>query len=220
MTLRERFDAVLRYFSENVPKAESELDFNSAYELLVAVMLSAQCTDKRVNLTTPALFARYPDVRDLAEAAPEDILGMIKSISYPNSKAAHLSAAARRIVKDFGGRIPSSVEELMTLPGVGRKTANVVMSIIWNAPVIAVDTHVFRVSHRLGLSKGKTPEAVETDLERHIPEDLRPIAHHWLILHGRYVCKAVRPDCAHCALTNCCLSFSRRRSASSPLAPK
>lgn len=220
MTLRERFDEVLRYFSENVPRAESELDFNSAYQLLVAVMLSAQCTDKRVNLTTPALFARYPDVRALAEAAPEDILELIKSISYPNSKSAHLSAAARRIVEDFGGEIPASVEELMTLPGVGRKTANVVMSIIWNAPVIAVDTHVFRVSHRLGLSKGKTPGAVEKDLERHIPKDLRPIAHHWLILHGRYVCKAVKPDCDHCALANCCLSFSRRISASSPLAPK
>lgn len=220
MTLKERYSAVVGYFLENVPQAKSELNFNSSYQLLVAVMLSAQCTDKRVNLTTPALFKKYPDIQALSKAEPEEVLQLVKSISYPNSKAAHLCGMARKVADCFNGEIPATVEELMTLPGVGRKTANVVCSIIWNAPVIAVDTHVFRVSHRLGLSKGKTPEAVEKDLERHISEDLRPIAHHWLILHGRYVCRASNPDCGHCALTNCCLSFARRSSASSPLAPK
>ena len=219
-SLSDRYSQVIGYFRDNVPEAKSELNFENTYQLLVAVMLSAQCTDKRVNLTTPALFERYPDIESLAAAPEKDILELIGSISYPNSKAAHMSAMARKVRDEFKGEIPSTVTELMTLPGVGRKTANVVSSIVWNAPVIAVDTHVFRVAHRLGLSKGKTPEAVEKDLERHISEDLRPIAHHWLILHGRYVCKAIKPDCDHCALANCCLSFSKRSSASSPLAPK
>ncbi len=220
MTLKERYAAVVEHFSANMPDAKSELNFDSPYQLLVAVMLSAQCTDRRVNLTTPALFARYPDIRALSLAEPDEILPFVKSISYPNSKADHLCRMARKVASDFNGEIPSERDKLMTLPGVGRKTANVVCSIIWNAPVIAVDTHVFRVSGRIGLSRGKTPEAVERDLERHIPEELRPLAHHWLILHGRYVCRALNPDCAHCALTNCCLSFARRSSASSPLAPK
>ena len=190
MKISERYAGILDYFRENVPVAESELHFDNAYELLVAVMLSAQCTDRRVNMVTPALFAAYPTAEALSKASPEQILSLIRSISYPNSKAAHLASMARKLVSEFGGAVPSDVDALMTLPGVGRKTANVVASIIYNEPVIAVDTHVFRVARRLGLSKGTTPRAVELDLERHIPEEIRPIAHHWLILHGRYVCTA------------------------------
>ncbi|OKZ04399.1 MAG: endonuclease III [Bacteroides sp. CAG:1060_57_27] len=204
MTTAQRFDAILDYFKKNVPVAESELHFSSRYQLLVAVMLSAQCTDRRVNMTTPALFEAYPGPEELAAASPEEVYGYIKSISYPNSKARHLVETARRIVSDFGGEVPSTIEELITLPGVGRKTANVVASICWGEPVIAVDTHVFRVSRRLGLSRGKTPLAVEKDLERHIPEDLRPIAHHWLILHGRYTCTALKPGCGACPLAQWC----------------
>ena len=204
MTLGQRYDAVLKYFSENVPQASSELDFSSVYELLVAVMLSAQCTDKRVNMVTPALFARYPLVQDMAAASEDEVLPLIRSVSYPNSKARHLCGMARKVVCDFGGQIPLDVESLMTLPGVGRKTANVVCSIMADAPVIAVDTHVFRVSHRLGLSRGTTPYAVERDLERHIPAHMRPIAHHWLILHGRYVCTARSPRCDGCPLKAFC----------------
>ncbi len=204
MTTEQRFSAILGYFEKNVPVAESELNFSSRYQLLVAVMLSAQCTDKRVNMTTPALFEAYPGPKQLAEASPEDVYRLIKSISYPNAKAKHLVEMARRLVNDFGSQVPSTIEELTTLPGVGRKTANVVASICWGEPVIAVDTHVFRVSKRLGLSDGKTPLAVEKDLESHIPERLRPIAHHWLILHGRYVCTAQKPKCPECPLSQWC----------------
>lgn len=220
MTISQRYSAIIGYFTENVPVAKSELDFKNSYQLLVAVILSAQCTDKRVNLTTPELFSRWPDIDSLASATQEEVYEVIKSISYPNNKARHLVGMAAKVKEEFGSEIPATVDELMTLPGVGRKTANVVASIIWNIPVIAVDTHVFRVSRRLGLSKGKTPESVEKDLERHIPENLRPVAHHWLILHGRYVCKALKPDCVHCALENWCASAARRSSALSPLAPK
>lgn len=204
MTRKERYAGIIGYFTGNVPVAESELDFNNAYELIVAVMLSAQCTDRRVNLTTPALFARYPDIQALADAEPAEVLPFIKSISYPNSKAAHLVGMARKVASEFGGNIPSAVDELMSLPGVGRKTANVVASIMFNEPVIAVDTHVFRVSHRLGLSDGKTPDAVERDLEKNVPEEFRPICHHWLILHGRYVCTARAPRCPECPLQQWC----------------
>ena len=204
MTRKERYSAVLKYFQENVPVAESELHFDSAYQLLVAVMLSAQCTDRRVNMTTPALFERYPSVNDLADASVDEVLGLVKSISYPNSKASHLVGMAKKLVSDFGGEVPSDVDSLMSLPGVGRKTANVVASIIYNEPVIAVDTHVYRVSRRLGLSRGTTPRAVELDLEKNIPENLRPIAHHWLILHGRYICTAIRPKCGGCPLKEWC----------------
>ncbi len=210
MTLKERYSGILGYFKENVPVAESELHFENAYQLLVAVVLSAQCTDKRVNLTTPDFFEKYPDPFALSRAGKEEILPLIKSISYPNSKAEHLSALAKKLVSDFGGEVPSDPDSLMTLPGVGRKTANVVTSIIYNAPVIAVDTHVFRVSHRLGLSKGSTPESVERDLERHVPEELRPICHHWLILFGRYTCTAQRPHCSDCPLTRYCVSSDRK----------
>ncbi len=207
MTVKQRYEGILGYFRDNVPVAESELHFDSPYQLLVAVMLSAQCTDKRVNQTTPALFAAYPDPQSLAAASFEDVLALIRSVSYPNSKARHLIGTAQKLVSDFGGQVPSGIDELMSLPGVGRKTANVVASITWGEPVIAVDTHVFRVSRRLGLSRGTTPRAVELDLERHVPAELRPIAHHWLILHGRYVCKAQKPNCASCPLTQWCKEF-------------
>lgn len=198
------FTPVLSWFAENRPVAESELHFRSPYQLLVAVMLSAQCTDKRVNQTTPALYEAYPDIEALAAATQEEVFRYIKSVSYPNSKAAHLVAMARKVRDDFGGEIPSDIDSLMTLPGVGRKTANVVTSVLWDEPVIAVDTHVFRVAHRLGLSDGKTPYAVELDLEAGIPEDIRPKAHHWLILHGRYTCTARAPKCEECGLKPWC----------------
>lgn len=204
MTIKQRYAGILDYFQTNVPIAESELHFNSPYELLVAVMLSAQCTDKRVNLTTPALFKAYPTVHDLAKAGSEEVYELIRSISYPNNKSKHLVAMAQKVVSDFGGEVPSDVDSLMSLQGVGRKTANVVASIIYNEPVIAVDTHVFRVSRRLGLSRGRTPRAVELDLEKHIPEDIRPIAHHWLILHGRYICTAIKPKCSSCPIQGFC----------------
>lgn len=209
MNIDERFRGILGYFQANVPVAQSELCFSNEYELLVAVMLSAQCTDKRVNLTTPDLFRRFPDVSSLAAAEVGDVIELIRSISYPNSKAAHLVSMARKVVDDFGGVIPTDVDSLMTLPGVGRKTANVVASITVYAPVIAVDTHVFRVSHRLGLSRGSTPEKVELDLERHFPAELRPIAHHWLILHGRYVCTARLPRCQECGIAPFCKFFEK-----------
>ncbi len=208
MTLKQRYEGILGYFRDNVPIAESELHFGSPYQLLVATMLSAQCTDRRVNMTTPALFSAYPTPQALAEASFEDVLELIRSISYPNSKARHLVGMAGKLVSDFGGEVPSDIDALMSLPGVGRKTANVVASITWKEPVIAVDTHVFRVSRRLGLSRGTTPRAVELDLEKHIPEDLRPIAHHWLILHGRYICTAQKPKCDACPLTAWCPSVS------------
>ena len=198
------FGPVLDWFAANRPVAESELHFLSPYQLIVAVILSAQCTDKRVNQTTPALFERYPDVSALAAATPEEVYSLIKSISYPNSKAAHLVAMARKVVDEHGGTIPRDIDTLMTLPGVGRKTANVVTSVLYDEPVIAVDTHVFRVAHRLGLSDGKTPRAVELDLEAGIPESLRPKAHHWLILHGRYECTARAPKCGTCGLAPYC----------------
>jgi len=199
-----------------MPVAQSELNFSNPYELIVAVILSAQCTDRRVNLTTPDLFRRYPTLPHLAAASFDDVFELIRSISYPNNKARHLIGMAQKVLEDFNGEIPSSVDELMTLPGVGRKTANVISSIVWNEPVIAVDTHVFRVSHRLGLSRGKTPRAVELDLERHIPEDLRPTAHHWFILHGRYVCTAKKPQCENCGLKDWCADFISRTASSAP----
>ena len=210
MTLKERYGAILGYFRNNVPVAESELHFNSDYELLVSVILSAQCTDKRVNLVTPALFAEYPTIEALSMATAEDIYPFIKSVSYPNNKARNLAAMARKVMTDFGGMIPSDVENLMKLPGAGRKTANVVASILYNEPVVAVDTHVFRVARRLGLSRGTTPRAVELDLERHIPLDIRPIAHHWILLHGRYTCTAQRPKCETCPLKEWCRDFTSR----------
>ena len=204
MPIAERFRSILSYFEENVGEQSSELRFSNPYELLVSVILSAQCTDKRVNMVTPALFQAFPIVDALALASPEEVLEYIKSVSYPNNKARNLVAMARKVMRDFGGEIPTDIDSIMSLPGAGRKTANVVTSVLYNEPVIAVDTHVFRVSRRLGLSNGKTPLAVEKDLERHIPAAVRPKAHHWLLLHGRYVCTARAPKCGSCALERWC----------------
>lgn len=204
MKKSERFDAVIRWFGETMPAAQSELVFRNPYELLVAVILSAQCTDRRVNMTTPAIFEKYPTPQAMSAASPEDIFPLIRSISYPNSKASHLAGMAKILVERFNGEVPSDIDELMSMPGVGRKTANVIASIIYDKPVIAVDTHVFRVAHRLGLSKGKTPLAVETDLEKGIPAELRAKSHHWLILHGRYTCTSLRPKCSICGLRDVC----------------
>jgi endonuclease-3 len=207
MTQKQRYKAVIDYFQEAMPVAETELHFDSNFQLLVAVMLSAQCTDKRVNLITPALFQAYPTPESMAAASEEEVLAYIKSVSYPNSKARHLVEAARLLVERFGGEVPQTLEELTSLPGVGRKTANVVMSVAFGQARMAVDTHVFRVSHRLGLvgEKARTPLAVEQELIRHFPESVIPRAHHWLILHGRYVCTARAPKCSNCCLNDICL---------------
>lgn len=205
--MKKIYRQTIEWFQANMPVAESELNFNSPYQLIVAVILSAQCTDKRVNLTTPTLFEKYPSVQDMAAASPEEIYPLISSISYPNSKARHLAGMARMVVSDYGGEIPDNIDSLVRLPGVGRKTAAVVASIIYNKPVIAVDTHVFRVAHRLGLSSAKTPTAVALELEAGFPEELRPKAHHWLILHGRYVCTAKKPGCEECGLKGFCKSY-------------
>ena len=207
MSIEDRYEAIVGWFSQNRPIAQSELVFANPYQLLVAVILSAQCTDKRVNLVTPALFERFPTSASLAAASFDEVFPFVKSVSYPNSKANHLIAMAQMLEADYGGTVPSDIDELMRLPGVGRKTANVIASVVYDKPVIAVDTHVFRVAHRLGLSDGTTPRAVELDLERHIAPDLRPIAHHWLILHGRYTCTARNPKCADCPLTAWCREF-------------
>ena len=187
--------------------AETELDYDTPFHLLIAVILSAQCTDKRVNIHTPAIFARYPEPSDLAAATFEDVYDMIKSISFPNNKAKHLIGMATMLANEFGGVVPSEPSELEKLPGVGRKTANVIASVIYDKPVIAVDTHVFRVSRRLGLSDGSTVEAVERDLTEGFAPELRPTAHHWLILHGRYVCTARKPKCGTCGLKDCCREY-------------
>ena len=204
MTRKERFAAIVGWFAENRPVAETELHYGNTFQLLVAVILSAQCTDRRVNVVTPPLFERFPTPQDLASATFDEVYSYVKSVSYPNSKATHLIAMAQKLLADFGGEVPSDIDALMSLPGVGRKTANVIASVVYDQPVIAVDTHVFRVSHRLGLSDGKTPLEVERDLERHIPADRRAIAHHWLILHGRYICTARNPKCSDCGLAEWC----------------
>lgn len=211
MRKKERYKGITDWCSANMANAASELHFTSAYQLLVAVMLSAQCTDKRVNMVTPALFEAYPDTASLSEASFDDVYGLIRSISYPNAKARHLVAMAQRIVSDFSGKVPETVEQLQRLPGVGRKTANVVASICFGAPVIAVDTHVFRVAGRLGLSEGKTVEKVESDLTEGFPEEVRATAHHWLILHGRYVCTARNPRCGDCGLKPWCRHYEKKQ---------
>ena len=209
MTTKERFSRVVEYFSEAMPTAESELNFRNPFELLVAVVLSAQCTDKRVNLTTPALFEAYPNAEAMSKATVEEIYDYIKSISYPNNKAKHLSALSRQIVERFGGEVPSDPDDLQSLQGVGRKTANVVGAVLWGREVMPVDTHVFRVAARIGLSRNaKTPLATERQLEKGFPKELLPIAHHWLILHGRYVCLARKPKCEQCGITDVC-KYSR-----------
>ena len=207
MERKELYHKVTGWFSANMERAESELHYDSPFHLLIAVILSAQCTDKRVNMHTPQIFARFPSPAELASASFEEVYELIKSISFPNNKARHLIGMASRLVSDFGGEVPSEVDQLETLPGVGRKTANVIASVIYDKPVIAVDTHVFRVSRRIGLSDGTTVEAVERDLTEGFPAELRGKAHHWLILHGRYICTARRPKCASCGLQDLCRDF-------------
>ncbi len=210
MTKKERFEKIIEYFKEHRPVAETELDYRSPYELIVAVILSAQCTDKRVNVITVDLFKRFPDFKSLAEAEQAEVFDYIKSCSYPNNKAKHLVGMARMIIDDFEGKLPEDVKELQKLPGVGRKTANVLASVLFNQPAMAVDTHVFRVSARLGLTtNAKTPLETEKQLVKHIPEDLIPLAHHWLILHGRYVCLARKPKCNECGLTEYCKYYEK-----------
>lgn len=210
MTIKERYKGVISYFSLQNPEAETELIYDNPYQLLVAVILSAQCTDKRVNLTTPNLFKKYSSIKELSKAKVEDVVAIIKSISYPNSKAKHLVGMANKVLEDFNGEIPMTVMELTTLPGVGRKTANVITSVIEGQPNMAVDTHVFRVANRIGLTaNAKTPLQSETQLIKHIPEELVHKAHHWLILHGRYVCTARSPKCQECGISNYCKSFGK-----------
>lgn len=209
MTQRQRYEAVIAYFKVAMPTADTELHFANSFQLLVAVMLSAQCTDKRVNTVTPALFEAYPTAADLAAATEADVLTYIKSVSYPNAKARHLVAAAQQLVERFHGEVPATLDDLTSLPGVGRKTANVVMSVAFGQARMPVDTHVFRVSHRLGLvsSKATTPLAVERQLVQHFPAAILSRAHHWLILHGRYTCTARRPHCHECGLRHACALY-------------
>ena len=209
MTKNERYQFVIQYFLSHAPNAETELLYDDPYQLLVSVILSAQCTDKRVNETTPALFNKYPDILSLSKASAEDLFSLIKSISYPNNKTRHLIAMARMVVEDFNGQIPMTVNELLTLPGVGRKTANVITSVIDNQPNMAVDTHVFRVAARIGLtSNATTPLAAERQLIENFPENLIHKAHHWLILHGRYICVARTPKCNICGVKTVCKYYN------------
>lgn len=211
MLKKERFQAFIDHFSTAFPTAETELHYTSPYELLVAVVLSAQCTDKRINQVTPALFARFPNPKDLAESSVEEIFSYIRSVSYPNNKAKHLLGLGQKLVDNFNSEIPASIDDLQTLPGVGRKTANVIASVIYNQPTMAVDTHVFRVSKRLGLvpQTANTPLKVELALVRHLPDAIIPHAHHWLILHGRYICLARSPKCESCEITHFCAFFAK-----------
>jgi endonuclease-3 len=207
MTKKERYQNIIGWFKKNQPTAETELHYTDPYQLLVAVILSAQCTDKRVNLITPSLFKAYPTAREMAKATPENILPYIKSISYPNSKAKHLAGMAQTLTTEFNNTVPSDIQQLQKLPGVGRKTANVIASVIFNKPAMAVDTHVFRVANRTGLTtNSKTPLTTEKELVKHIPRELIPQAHHWLILHGRYTCTARNPKCNQCGLSAWCKS--------------
>lgn len=207
MLRKERYHAITRWFSANMEDPQTELHYDTPFHLLIAVILSAQCTDKRVNMHTPLIFKRFPGPEDLASATFEEVYELIRSISFPNNKARHLIGMAAKLISDFGGTVPSEPELLETLPGVGRKTANVIASVIYDKPVIAVDTHVFRVSRRLGLSDGTTPEAVERDLTEGFAPELRPKAHHWLILHGRYICTARKPKCTGCGLQEWCREY-------------
>lgn len=212
MTKKERFEKVIDYFSKNHPVAETELKYTNPYELLVAVILSAQCTDKRVNMITPALFNAFPVPEVMAEASSDEVFQYIKSISYPNNKAKHLVGMAKMLVHDFKGVVPSEIQDLVKMPGVGRKTANVIASVVYDKPAMAVDTHVFRVSNRLGLTtNSKTPLETEKQLIKYIPENKVAVAHHWLILHGRYVCLARSPKCNECDLKPFCNYFQRQQ---------
>ena len=207
MKREDRYKHVLQYFQQQMPEVNTELQFGSVFQLLVAVILSAQCTDKRVNLVTPDLFSRFPDAHTMAQAEPEDVYEYIRSVSYPNAKAKHLVEMARALTNPHGGEVPQDMDQLLLLPGVGRKTANVIQAVAFGKSAMAVDTHVFRVSHRLGLvgKRDNTPFKVEQTLVRHIPADLIPRAHHWLLLHGRYVCTSQRPKCQQCGLHDVCV---------------
>lgn len=212
MKLKERFDYVVNWFETHMPVAETELHYTNPYELLVSVILSAQCTDKRVNLVTPELFRRFPEADSMAAASSDEVFQYIKSISYPNNKAKHLVGMAKMLVNDFKNVVPSEIEELVKLPGVGRKTANVIASVVYDKPAMAVDTHVFRVSARLGLTRGaKNPLQTEKQLVKHIPENRIATAHHWLILHGRYTCIARSPKCNECGLTSACSYYQKNQ---------
>lgn len=205
MRIAQRYEAVIDWFMTNMPEPRTELQYDSPFHLLLAVILSAQCTDKRVNMVTPPLFEAYPDAQSLAAASEEEVFPFIRSVSYPNNKTRHIIRAARMLAEDFGGEVPSDIDSLIKLPGVGRKTANVMLSVVWNKAAMAVDTHVFRVSNRIGLTRdSKTPLQTEKTLVKYIPEHLVARAHHWLILHGRYVCTARNPKCDECGLAPFC----------------
>lgn len=211
MKLEERYKNVIEWFKENVPVAETELHYHDPFGLIVAVILSAQCTDKRVNMVTPGLLARFPDAESMAKAEVSEIFELIKSISFPNNKSKHLSAMAKKLVTDFGGKVPDDMEKLQTLPGVGRKTANVVEAVAFGKAAMPVDTHVFRVSDRIGLTtNAKTPLETEKQLVQHIPTEILSTAHHWLILHGRYVCTARKPKCENCGIASYCRYFENK----------
>lgn len=210
MTLKERYRRTLQLLSEAIPEPKTELSYDTPFHLLLAVILSAQCTDKRVNMVTPALFEAFPDAATLAASNAETVYECIRSVSYPNNKTRSLLGAARTIVEEFGGEIPDNIDDLMRIPGVGRKTANVMLAVVWNRAAMAVDTHVFRVSERIGLTTGsRTPLETERALVANIPEEQIPMAHHWLILHGRYTCKARKPDCLNCTLTEVCRYYQK-----------
>ncbi len=216
MRKEERFRNVLTYFQEHIPDASTELEYHDGYQLVVAVILSAQCTDKRVNMITPEFYRRYPTAGHLAAASAEEVFDLVKSCSYPNNKTKNLIGMAQAVMERFHGTLPEEVEQLMTIPGIGRKTANVIASVLYRKPALAVDTHVFRVSARIGLTTGaKNPLQTETQLYRYIPENLRAIAHHWLILHGRYVCTARNPICGECGISAWCRYFLTKKPARS-----
>lgn len=210
MTIKQRYEGVISVFKEIMPDPKTELHYDTPFHLLLAVILSAQCTDKRINMVSPALFERFPEPADLAASSEEEVFEFIKSVTFPNNKSKALVKAARVIMEEFGGQIPSDIDQLVKIPGVGRKTANVMLAVVWNKAAMAVDTHVFRVSNRIGLTtNSKNPLTTEKTLIRHIPADILPLAHHWLILHGRYVCKARRPDCLNCPITAYCKSYNK-----------
>lgn len=214
MLIKERYKAFVEYFSTHNPDAQTELNYGNPFELLIAVILSAQCTDKRINQVTPALFERYPDPESLAASSPDEVFTYIRSVSYPNNKAKHLVGMAQKLLSEFQGEIPEKVEDLVKLPGVGRKTANVISSVVFHNPAMAVDTHVFRVADRIGLTnKATTPLAAEKQLVKHLPKDTIAMAHHWLILHGRYICLARSPKCDICPISYFCRYFERNKKA-------